>query len=118
MMFDAQHNLTTERKPFQKQVTNRDETREFREAAKTFRAMLPILHAGCEGSKTHLSPMSNRTYSMCTRPEQIFDLYSEDAYPDIVAAFYADTWQETWRNLYRNATARMKVIVNVEEPQA
>jgi hypothetical protein len=121
MMFDPQHNLTTERKPFQKQVTNRDETREFREAAKTFRAMLPVLHAACEGSTTHRAhtfPLSNRTYSMCTRPEDIFTRYEEDAYPDIVAAFYADTWQETWRNLYSAAAARMKMIVNVEEIQA
>jgi hypothetical protein len=121
VMFDAQHNLTTERKPFQKQVTNRDETREFREAAKTFRAMLPVLHAGYEGSTTHrahTSPLSNRAYSMCTRPEDIFTRYDADAYPDIVAAFYADTWQETWRNLYRAAAARMKMIVNVEEMKA
>jgi hypothetical protein len=120
MMFDAQHKLTTPPKPFQKQVTNRDETREFREAAKTFRAMLPVLHAGCAGPSYDPRRVghNNRMFSMQNRPEQIFDLYSEDAYPDIVAAFYADTWQETWRNLYRNATARMKVIVNVEEPQA
>jgi hypothetical protein len=120
MMFDAQHKLTTERKPFQKQVTNRDETREFREAAKTFRAMLPILHAGCEGPSyaPNLPWHSNRLYNMTHRPEDIFTRYDADAYPDIVAAFYADTWQETWRNLYRAATARMKMIVNVEEPQA
>jgi hypothetical protein len=121
MMFDAQHNLTTERKPFQKQVTNRDETREFREAAKTFRAMLPVLHAGCEGSsydpRRHLG-RDSRTYTMQNRPEDIFTRYDADAYPDIVAAFYADTWQETWRNLYRAAAARMKMIVNVEATQA
>jgi len=122
MMFDAHHKLTTPPKPFQKQVTNRDETREFREAAKTFRAVLPLLHAGFDREEMVVFRRnhqwhSNRLYTMQNRPEDIFTCYGEDAYPDIVAAFYADTWQETWRNLYRAAAARMKMIVNVEEPQ-
>jgi hypothetical protein len=120
MMFDPQGNLTTPPKPFQKQVTNRDETREFREAAKTFRAMLPILHAACEEPSYHPRrpwQMDSRTLQMRNRPEDIFDRYDEDAYPDIVAAFYAGTWRETWRNLYSAAAARMKTTIDIEEIQ-
>ena len=115
MMFDAQHNLITERKPFQKRVTNRDETREFRREAAAFRAMLPILHAGCDWQKAIAMRRDGRTYQMRQRPEDIFTRYDESAYPDIVAAFYADTWQETWRSLYRAATQRMKLTVDVPE---
>jgi hypothetical protein len=113
MMFDAQHNLITERKPFQKRLTNRDETREFRRDAEAFRAMLPILHAGCDWHKAKAARYDHRAYAMQQRPEDIFTRYDESAYPDIVAMFYADTWQETWRNLYRAAAQRMKMTVDV-----
>lgn len=113
MMFDAQHKLITEPKPFQKRVTNRDETREFREEAKQFRALLPILHAGCDWQKARDFKYSGRALHMQHRPEDIFTRYDESAYPDIVAAFYADTWQETWSNLYQAAAQRMKLIVDV-----
>lgn len=116
MMFDPQLNLITEPKPFQKQITNRDETREFRSEAAAFRAMLPILHAACDRQTAHNSVhFSSRTYQMKQRPEDIFTRYDEDAYPDIVAAFYADTWQETWRNLYQAAARRMQMTVDVQD---
>lgn len=111
MIFDAQHNLITEPRPFEKRVTNRDETRAFREDATAFRAMLPILHAGSGWDKYQAIRHTHQAHNMRNRTDDIFIRYDESAYPDIVAAFYAETWQETWRSIYQAATRRMMMVV-------
>ena len=111
MTFDGDGNPTCHLKPFSRQITDRDSTKEFRAdvEASGFKAVFPILFAAAEPQR-HWGMHARQVAKIMTN-----DYHAND-WPELVAhsKYMCDDHKEAYRRLVGICTASMKDIIDTD----
>ena len=105
---------------FSKYVADKEARKELREAAKDFRAVLPILNAARttriytrywwanRHDPEHLDAARRAATTIAYDPEAVFA--DPEQWPALVAAFWCEDHRETWALIYSQASRKLKKV--------
>ncbi len=105
MQLDSTGKLLTNPQPLVKLVKDKTKTQAFRELAKPFLDVLPVLHSACDPT--------NQTFRGAGIGYLANVLQDPEDWADLVYAFYRPTAKETWQAIYRAATKNMNTTIKV-----
>lgn len=117
MVFDSDLRLLSTAAPFQAYAADREATKALRDAAAPLRAMLPILVAAEEATRTtahHRHAWYQLPhYNDLDRARYVFE--NPEHWPTFVAYYYSpgDTAKTLWARAYAALTANMRKVVEV-----
>lgn len=102
--------LVSPAKPFKMYRTDREATKAVRDAAESFRAVLPVIHDGISRVSTHVRNAAWYSLGRTDKDRIMAAFQDPGRWPLLIAWFKRDTYQQTWAAIYSAATAGMRIV--------